>query len=131
MELPVLYLSTWHHHHFHNNYYYFYHHHHFHNNINNFYHHHRHHHEHNMPNNSRRPLCQSGLGFMAVVDFATSDFETCPKYQSWASFINKSTTESYYRIIYDRKCNYNSHESRSDSRVHEFGSTCHDRSCLC
>ena len=23
--------------------------------------------------------CASGLGFMAVVDFATSDFETCPK----------------------------------------------------
>ena len=36
-----------------------------------------------------------GLGFMAVVDFATSDFETCPKYQNWANFINKSTTESY------------------------------------
>ena len=36
----------------------------------------------------------SGLGFMAVVDFATSDFETCPKYQNWANFINKSTTES-------------------------------------
>ena len=35
-----------------------------------------------------------GLGFMAVVDFATSDFETCPKYQNWANFINKSTTES-------------------------------------
>ena len=33
-----------------------------------------------------------GLGFMAVVDFATSDFETCPKYQNWANFINKSTT---------------------------------------
>ena len=37
----------------------------------------------------------SGLGFMAVVDFATSDFETCPNYQNWANFINKSTTESY------------------------------------
>ena len=36
----------------------------------------------------------SGLGFVAVVDFATSDFETCPKYQNWANFINKSTTES-------------------------------------
>ena len=36
-----------------------------------------------------------GLGFMAVVDFAnTSDFETCPKYQNWANFINKSTTKS-------------------------------------
>ena len=35
-----------------------------------------------------------GLGFMAVVDFATSDFETCPKYQNWANFINKSRTES-------------------------------------
>ena len=34
------------------------------------------------------------LGFMAVVDFATGDFETCPKYQNWASFINKSVTES-------------------------------------
>ena len=33
-------------------------------------------------------------GFMAVVDFATGDFETCPKYQNWANFINKSTTES-------------------------------------
>ena len=38
--------------------------------------------------------CNSGLGFMAVVDFATSDFETCPKNQNWANFINKSTTES-------------------------------------
>ena len=28
---------------------------------------------------------------MAVVDFATSDFETCPEYQNWANFINKST----------------------------------------
>ena len=37
----------------------------------------------------------AGLGFTAVVDFATSDFETCPKYQNWANFINKSTTESY------------------------------------
>ena len=36
----------------------------------------------------------AGLGFMTVVDFATSDFETCPKYQNWANFINKSTTES-------------------------------------
>ena len=36
----------------------------------------------------------TGLGFMAVVDFSTSDFETCPKYQNWANFINKSTTES-------------------------------------
>ena len=26
------------------------------------------------------------MGFMAVVDFATSDFETCPKYQIWANF---------------------------------------------
>ena len=40
-----------------------------------------------------------GLGFMAVVDFATSDFETCPKYQNWANFINKFTTESY-RVIH-------------------------------
>ena len=39
-------------------------------------------------------LSWTGLGFMAVVDFATSDFETCPKYQNWANFINKSTTES-------------------------------------
>ena len=31
---------------------------------------------------------------MAVVDFATSDFEICPKYQNWANFINESTTES-------------------------------------
>ena len=38
--------------------------------------------------------CGSGSGFMAVVDFATSDFETCPKYQKWANFINKHTTES-------------------------------------
>ena len=37
---------------------------------------------------------EPGLGFMAVVDFATSDFETCPKYKNWANFINKSTTES-------------------------------------
>ena len=37
---------------------------------------------------------QAGLGFMAVVNFATSDFETCPKYQNWANFINKSTTDS-------------------------------------
>ena len=37
---------------------------------------------------------EPGLGFMAVVDFATSDFETCPKYQNWANFINKSRTES-------------------------------------
>ena len=36
----------------------------------------------------------AGLGFMAVVHFATSDFETCPKYQNWANFIDKSTTES-------------------------------------
>ena len=36
----------------------------------------------------------SGLGFMAVVDFGTSDFETCQKYQNWANFINKSKTES-------------------------------------
>ena len=35
-----------------------------------------------------------GLGFMAVVDVATSDFETRPKYQNWANFINKCTTES-------------------------------------
>ena len=35
-----------------------------------------------------------GLGFMAVVDFAPRDFETCPKYQNWANFDNKSTAES-------------------------------------
>ena len=33
---------------------------------------------------------------MAVVDFATSDLETCPKYQNWANFINKSM---YNRIV--------------------------------
>ena len=36
----------------------------------------------------------SGLGFVAVVDFATSDFETCPKFPNWVNFIDKSTTES-------------------------------------
>ena len=34
------------------------------------------------------------VGFMAVVDFATIDFEACQKYQNWSNFINKSTTES-------------------------------------
>ena len=36
----------------------------------------------------------SGLGFMAVVIDLLFDFETCPNFQNWINFTNKSTTES-------------------------------------
>ena len=37
---------------------------------------------------------ERGWDSWLLYDFATSDFETCPKFQNWANFINKSTTES-------------------------------------
>ena len=53
---------------------------------------------------------RTGLGFLAVVIDLLFDFETYPNFQNWSMLLINLQQN---RRVYDRKCNYDSHKSRS------------------
>ena len=60
------------------------------------------------------PVCNSGLGFIAVVIDLLFDFKTCPNYQNCPNLL---TNLQQNRRIYDRKCNYDGVESQSRQKA--------------